>query len=147
MERRKWGCAGQGGTEGSGVAQQGCAGAEGSRTARQGCIGTEGSGGAGDAGVLSGASSRAEHTFLQTFEVCVCSFGILAFLSLRLVSLSSLTCVPSDPAILCCWKHRSEVERRGDARRCRISHYFHKFLLMLVLFLLRCELAFGNFFP
>jgi len=71
MERRKWGCAGQGGAEGSGAAQQGCAGAEGSRTARQGCIGTEESGGAGDAGTASSASSRVEHTFLQTFEVCV----------------------------------------------------------------------------
>ena len=63
MERRKWGCAEQGGAEGSG--------------------------GAGDAGAASGASSRAEHTFLQTFKVCV--FIWHPCLSLSRVSLTLLS--------------------------------------------------------
>ena len=64
---------------------------------------------------------------------------------LGLVSLYSLTCVPSNPAILRGWKRRSEVERQGMCTDVVCPHYFHEFSSMLCLFCCEVNWLFGNY--
>ena len=64
---------------------------------------------------------------------------------LGLVSLYSLTCVPSNPAILHGWKRRSEVERQGMCTDVICPHYFHEFSSMLCLFCCEVNWLFGNY--